>query len=141
MVGVLDKGQCLLDNIHYNGNYNNTSYSYTPIEEKKMDTDIKNNTHTKKDSFFLFLKLYEFPISAVLFIFGTTGNVILIIIITCNKDMRTVPNMYILNLAISDMIILTFLFFYVCVNRIPIFRLYDDIKLHSFHFALEYQSV
>jgi hypothetical protein len=46
-------------------------------------------------------------VSAFLFIFGTTGNVIIIIIITCNKDMRTIPNMYILNLAISDTFYLT----------------------------------
>jgi hypothetical protein len=57
-----------------------------------------------------FLYHYKLPLSAIIFIFGTTGNVILIIIITCNKDMRTVPNMYILNLAISDIIYLTVLF-------------------------------
>ena len=34
--------------------------------------------------------------------------------------MRTVPNMYILNLAISDMIILTLLIYAACANRIPI---------------------
>jgi hypothetical protein len=58
-----------------------------------------------------FLDHYKLPLSAVLFIFGTTGNVIIIIIITCNKDMRTVPNMYILNLAISDIMYLTVLFY------------------------------
>jgi hypothetical protein len=60
-----------------------------------------------------FVQHYKLPIYAVLFIFGTTGNVILIIIITCNKDMRTVPNMYILNMAINDIIYLVILFFTV----------------------------
>jgi len=55
---------------------------------------------------------------AVPFIFGTTGNVILLITIICYKDMRTVPNMYILNLAISDTIYLTVLFSEACANRI-----------------------
>jgi hypothetical protein len=59
------------------------------------------------ESLYNFLYYFKLPISKLLFIFGTTGNVILIIIITCNKDMRTVPNMYILNLAISDIIYLT----------------------------------
>jgi hypothetical protein len=58
----------------------------------------------------IFLKRYQLPIYAVPFILGTTCNVILIIIIICNKDMQTVPNMYILNLATSDIIYLTILF-------------------------------
>jgi hypothetical protein len=62
------------------------------------------------ENFYNFLDHYKLPITAVLFIFGTTGNVIIIIIITCNKEMRTVPNMYILNVAISDIIYLTVLF-------------------------------
>jgi hypothetical protein len=99
---VLEKGQCLDGNIQYYGDYRNTSYSYTPIEERKTETETK-----EQESFPEFEIQYKLPISAILFIFGTTGNVILIIIISCNKDMRTVPNMYILNLAISDLIYLT----------------------------------
>jgi hypothetical protein len=37
--GVLEKGQCLQGNIQYCGDYNNTRYNYTPIEEKKMDKE------------------------------------------------------------------------------------------------------
>ena len=65
-----------------------------------------------------FLKHYQVPVYAVPFTFGTTGNVILLIIIICNKDMRNVPYMYILNLAISDIIYLTVLFSEACANRI-----------------------
>jgi hypothetical protein len=108
--GVLEKGQCLDGNIQYYGDYNNTRYSYTitDTETEKRETDL-----------YIFNRLYELPIVAILFIFGTTVNIILIIIITNNKDMRTVPNMYILNLAISDMIILTLLIYAACANRIP----------------------
>ena len=77
------------------------------------DADTKREVITemvKWKEFATFLDNYKLPIYAVLFIFGTTGNVILNIIITCNKDMRSVPNMYILNLAISDNIYLTGLF-------------------------------
>jgi hypothetical protein len=59
------------------------------------------------------------PIYAVLFIFGATGNVILIIIV-CNKDMRTTANMYILNLAISDLINLTVFLSEACANSISV---------------------
>jgi Leucine-rich repeat (LRR) protein len=111
--GVLEKGQCLQGNIEYHGDYKDTRYSYTQIEETDMDTDTKTDLNTESvmwESFRSFLHYYRLPIHAVLFIFGTTGNVILIIIITCNKDMRTVPNMYILNLAIGDIIYLTIIF-------------------------------
>jgi hypothetical protein len=65
-----------------------------------------------------FLKQYQAAVYAVPFIFGTTGNVIILIIIICNKDMRTVPNMYILNLVISDMIFLMAIFSESLANRI-----------------------
>jgi hypothetical protein len=98
---VLEKGQCLDGNIQYYGDYRNTSYSYTPTED--TETEQTENVYGSP-------KPYELPISAILFIFGTTGSVILIIIIISNKDMRTVPNMYLLSLAISDIIYLTAIF-------------------------------
>jgi len=108
--GVLGKGQCLQDNIHYYGDYNNTRYSYTQSEDTETDTMTELKTETEMwNKISSFLDNYKLPISAVLFIFGTTGNVIIIIIITCNKDMRTVPNMYNLNLAISDIMYLSLL--------------------------------
>ena len=111
--GVLKKGQCLQGKIQYYGDYNSTIYS--PI----TDTDTDPNTGTKEYGFVSrFLKEYQVPVYAVPFIFGTISNVIILIIIICNKDMRTVPNMYILNLAISDIIYLTVLFSEACANRI-----------------------
>jgi len=69
-------------------------------------------TFSKNPDKYKILKINILVIEIVLFlfliIFGTIANVIILIIITCNKDMRTVPNMYILNLAISDTILLTF---------------------------------
>jgi hypothetical protein len=125
--GVLEKGECLQGKIHYYGDYTNTSYNYTIIEDtgtdkntdvgtpKDMDTDTESEQNAYVSRV---LKLYEVPIFTVPFMFGTAGNVILIIIITCNKDMRTLPNMYILNVAISDMIYLMVLFFETCANTI-----------------------
>ena len=104
---MLEYGQCVQGNIKYYGDYRNTRYSYTNTTVSysyKYDVEI--------------LKKYQVPVYAVLFVFGTTGNVILLIIITCNKDMRTVPNMYIINLATSDIIYLTVLFTEICANRI-----------------------
>ena len=119
--GMLEKGQCLQGIIHYRGDYKSIRYRYTRIKDRDTgrDKEADANVDTKRElitekekwiKFARFLNNYKLPICAVLFIFGTTGNVIIIIIITCNKDMRTVPNIYILNLAISDIIYLTVLF-------------------------------
>jgi hypothetical protein len=133
--GELEKGQCLQGNTHYHEDYINTSCNYTIIEN--MDTDMDTLMHTVTESedkgygsafFFLFIA----PVYAVSFIFGTTGNVILIIIITCNKDMRTVPNMYILNLAISDLTYLTVHFFEVFANKIFDTRLDGEFRFFPF---------
>jgi len=113
--GVLGKSQCLQGNMHYYGDYKNTSYSYTPIQDMGIDTGLEQHGYVPSS-----LKQYQAPIYAVLFIFGATGNVILIIIIICNKDMRTVTSMYILNLAISDLINLTVFLSEACANSISV---------------------
>jgi len=118
--GVLEKGQCLQGNIKYFGDYKNTSYSYTGSGEKEYDSEYRNIYDDK------FLNLYQVPVYVFPFIFGTTGNVILLIIIICNKDMRTVPNMYILNLAISDIIYLMVFFSQAFANRINYMRVNDE---------------
>jgi len=130
---VLEKGRCLEGNIQYYGDYKNTSYSYTPTEDEDTDTETEEEEFIDKS-----FKTYELPVYAVLLTFGTTGNVILIIIITCNKDMRTVPNMYILNLAISCIIYLTVLFSEFWKNIIPGVLLNDDsmCMLHSFCYRM-----
>jgi len=68
---------------------------------------------------------YQVLLFALPFVFGITSNVIILIIIICNKDMRTLPNMYIINLAISDIIYLTVLFSEVFVNKILDMWVYD----------------
>jgi len=114
--GLLEKGQCLEGNIQYYGDYKNTSYSYS-VPTEDPDTDPRKNS--KEHGFVSrFLKQYQVLVYAFPFIFGTTGNVILFIIIIFNKDLRIVPNMFILNLAISDIIYLTVLFSEACANRI-----------------------
>jgi hypothetical protein len=65
-----------------------------------------------------FRERYDVPLFAVPFTFGTNGNVILLIIIICNKDMRTAPSMYILNLAISNLIYITVDFSQCCASMI-----------------------
>ena len=54
-----------------------------------------------------FLKYGQTTVYAILFLIGTVGNTTLIIIIACNKRMRTVSYAYILNLAVGDLLSLT----------------------------------
>ncbi|CAF0857945.1 unnamed protein product [Didymodactylos carnosus] len=44
----------------------------------------------------------------IVFIVGTVGNVLICIVIQRNRSMRTVTNMFIMNLAIADVLILVF---------------------------------
>jgi hypothetical protein len=116
-LGLLEKWQCFQNNIRSYKDYKNTCYSYNNITVPNNDKDTEPNTKTNKQEIFSrFLMQYQVPIYAFLFIFGTTGNIILLLIIIFNKDMRTVPNMYILNLAVSDIIHLTVLFWQICVR-------------------------
>jgi len=121
---VLEKGQCLQDGIQYCGDYNSTRYRYADTEGSysyEYDPEI--------------LIHYQAAVYAVPFMFGTTGNVILLIIIICNKDMRTVLNMYILNLVISDIIYLTVLFSEAFTNRISDMWLDGDFMCKFLQFC------
>ena len=108
--GVLEKGQCLEGNIQYYGDYKNKNSSY----QSKVYPDTLETWYEYDIEF---LKQYQVPIYVFPIVFGTTGNAILLIIIICNKDMQTVPNMYIINLAINDIIYLTVLFSEACAIR------------------------
>jgi len=95
---------------------------------RREEYDNEKNYH------FEVLKQYQLPVYAFPIIFCTNGNIILLIIIIRNKDMRTVPNMYILNLVISDIIYVSVIFYETCHLKVI-------LRVRSFHFAAEYQSV
>ena len=116
---VLDEIQCPQDNMS-----NNVEY------KEELDKNPDEELQTKyQDSILIILATLFFS----LLIFGTNANVILMIIITCNKDMRTVPNMYILNLAISDIILLTAVIIDYILSLLVRFGLYLNIFARS-HF-------
>jgi len=144
--GVLQKGQCLDGNIQYFGDYKNTNYNETDIGVYKYEYEYEYEYEINYDYGFFkqdqvpvnesdvgqqeyqydygndydveFFKEYQLPVYIFPCVFGTTGNVILLIIIISNKDMRTFPNMFILNLAISDIIYLMVFFSEACANAI-----------------------
>ena len=132
--GVLEKGHCLRDNIHYYGDYKNTTYSYTHIEDMDTNTNADTDTETKQGKdISSFLKQYGLTLSAILFTFGTTGNVIIIIIIIRDKDMPPLPLMYFFNLAISETIYLTAFFSNALLDSVTWLR--GDIMCKFFPFC------
>jgi Leucine-rich repeat (LRR) protein len=127
--GVLEKGQCLDGNINYVGDYKNTRNKYTGAGEQKYDYEYGDHYGEG------FIMQYQVPIYAVAFIYGTTANLILLLILICNKDMRTDPNMYILNLAMTDTIYLTVFLSEACVNRITDTWRYNELMCVLFPFC------
>jgi len=92
---VLKELRCVQDNISSQDEY----------KQEHNRSDVENGQKYKQ--YKNIMKRVLTALGLVLSILGTTGNVIILIIIICNKDMRTVSNMYILNLVVSDMIYLT----------------------------------
>ena len=111
---VLEERQCLQDNVRNNVAYEHKRYKREE-DENEQGYEMYNN----------FIEHFQLPVTAILFMFGTPGNVIVLIIIISNKGMRTVPNMYIINLAISDLILLTVFFSMSCADTI------SDKLLHT----------
>jgi hypothetical protein len=114
--GTLQYSQCFDDRITYHEGYKTLSYRYIHLDE----FDQSHERHQSED----FMLYIDPKVQAVLFTFGTTGNIIVLVIIVCNKDMWTVPNMYIINLVISDLIVL--------VVNVPVYQAYKDYFTLSF---------
>ncbi|XP_069673023.1 uncharacterized protein [Periplaneta americana] len=54
---------------------------------------------------FITYRNYGEPVvNTIVFIFGTVGNAFILAAVIVNKNMRTVPNMYVVNLAVIDLI-------------------------------------
>jgi hypothetical protein len=106
--GTLQHSLCSDDGIIYPEGYNSVHYRHTDIE----DVEFHKFRH--------FLKYIDPSVQAVPFIFGIIGNVIDLVIIVCNKEMRTVPNMYIINLVLTDLTVL--------VANFPLYKVYSTVN-------------
>jgi Leucine-rich repeat (LRR) protein len=92
--GVLGQAQCKCNRVEFFGDYKTT-----------VDEIADRNDELEKH--WNFLKYGQTSVYAILFLIGTIGNTTVIIIIVCNKRMRTVSYVYILNLAVGDLFSLT----------------------------------
>ncbi|XP_069694837.1 uncharacterized protein [Periplaneta americana] len=95
--GVLEKSYCRNETIVFEGDYKFDAPEFT--ETVAFDFDYK--------SYFNVMKYLDPIISTILYLFGAIGNLTVLIVITRNSEMHTVPNAYIFTLAISDFLSLT----------------------------------
>ncbi|XP_014255525.1 cholecystokinin receptor type A-like [Cimex lectularius] len=47
----------------------------------------------------------QIPLYAVIFLLGIIGNILVILVLVRNRGMRTVTNVFLLNLAVSDLLL------------------------------------
>ncbi|GFG34947.1 hypothetical protein Cfor_10662, partial [Coptotermes formosanus] len=92
--GVLRQAQCKNNEVQFTGDYKSIVH-----EAVHRNDELEKHWN--------FLKYGQTSVYAILFLIGTVGNTTLIIIIVCNKRMRTVSYAYILNLAVGDLLSLT----------------------------------
>jgi hypothetical protein len=125
---VLEELQCLQDNTSNTEEYEQKHKHLEEFEQiSKIILAVKNNV----------IK----PLIIFLIIFGTTCNVIILIIIICNKDMRNVPNMYIFNLAVADMIVLICIIIFTTVSEYSLFGTVFPLFFYRFSVDLSAYSV
>lgn len=91
---VLRQAQCKNNEVRFMGDYRSVAH-----EVVHRDDEL--------EKYWNFLKYGQTSVYAILFLIGTIGNTTLMIIIACNKRMRTVSYAYILNLAVGDLLSLT----------------------------------
>ncbi|XP_069682112.1 uncharacterized protein [Periplaneta americana] len=93
--GVLGHAQCSRgDQVEFKGDYKSIVHEY-----------VSRNAEIEK--YLNFLKYGQTSVYAILFLIGTVGNTTVLVIIACNKRMRTVSYAYIFNLAVGDLFSLT----------------------------------
>ncbi|XP_069696517.1 uncharacterized protein [Periplaneta americana] len=92
--GVLKTADCSSNVAIFKGDYKSVVHKPVPYNSEFED-------------FIYFLKYVQSTVYGILFLIGAIGNITVLIIISCNKRMRTVPNSYIFNLAVGDLLNLT----------------------------------
>lgn len=90
-----------------NGNFNNTTGIVQELSFNRTDDDIIDKAVVQA----MFLILYT-----TIFVLGIFGNVIVCYVVFKNKAMQTVTNLFITNLALSDILL--------CVLAVPFTPLY-----------------
>ncbi|XP_069696522.1 uncharacterized protein [Periplaneta americana] len=121
-LGVLGKAQCINGSIMYEEDYNSAVPNYV---------ETRDDYFSRYDNFITYV---EPVIHILLFIFGVIGNVAVLVAIICNSGMRTVPNVYILNLAVSDLLLLTINTIFPYINKVSDSWKFRDVLCQMFGF-------
>ncbi|XP_069696521.1 uncharacterized protein [Periplaneta americana] len=126
--GVLGKAQCKNGSIMYEEDYNPVVPNYVETED-----DYYSRLHD-------YVTYVEPVIYILLLIFGAIGNVVILVVIICNSEMHTIPNVYIMNLAISDLLLLTVNAIFTYIKKVSDSWQVADILCKMFGF-LRHSSI
>jgi Leucine-rich repeat (LRR) protein len=119
--GVLSKAQCSQGKIEFQGEYEAAVPEYA--------------AHTAED-FLNFERYVQSTVYGIIFVIGAVGNITVMIIMACNKRMRTIPNAYIFNLAVGDLFSLLINLPLHHIMRLSDFKLLEGIMCHLGAFFL-----
>lgn len=82
----------------------NVSYN-TNVSENY--SDVQDNVTKKTPEFPQYLVITWTVFYVLIFIIGILGNGIVILVVLLNRNMRTSVNMFIINLCVADLLVLT----------------------------------
>ena len=95
----------------YRGGVNNTSDTLTLVTLPKDsdDTpamDANDASPWKPPSLPTYITAYVTLANIIIFVVGTTGNIMVIVVVARVRDMRSSINLYLVNLSVADLLVL-----------------------------------
>lgn len=120
--------------LNFSGHFPTVSDSSSILNASAVDTAINSST---ADWIWEAGKL-RIPLYSIIFLLGITGNVLVILTILQNTRMRTVTNMFLLNLAISDLLLGVFCMPFTLIGQLLRDFIFGDVfcRLISFFQAV-----
>ena len=109
----------LLSNFFYNEDNNKTTSRFSSSSSTLLGSDFSNFELTANTKLTKYEEILVIVIFLILIVLGIFGNLLVIWTVLANKTMRTSNNLFILNLAISDLTL--------CIFSIP-FNAYKTLR-------------
>lgn len=81
---------------------------FTHLEEDEREDILLNSTNARTWNEGEIIKIFMTFLYTVIFLFGTTGNIIFTVVLIKNKVLHTATNFYLWSMSCSDLIVVTF---------------------------------
>ncbi|XP_052778426.1 prolactin-releasing peptide receptor-like [Mya arenaria] len=94
--------------IEMNGTFENITDNFTNYEGLPTNvTDVNNTAIGKAPSPPLYIVISSTVLYSVIFLVGILGNLLVVLVITCSRRMKTAVNVYLVNLCVADLLVIT----------------------------------